>query len=158
MIANLGRSRPTNPDQCVRIRIALREYRNRTGLRKRQDVPLRKILAALTFLACWGAPAGLADTRVPVDGNTLHGWCKPVPGGLPNQPVEAYCAGFINGVVEIHGEETTLYGHRACVPLTVTIHEMRRIVMAWLEDHPEKRHLVAHGLVGEALSRAFPCE
>lgn len=76
---------------------------------------------------------------------------------FPVNPSVAYCAGFIHGVVGVHGERTTIYGHRACLPLSVTVRRLREIVVKWLEDHPEKRHLIAHGLLGEALSQTYPC-
>lgn len=85
------------------------------------------------------------------------GGVRPLPGGLPTEPVGSYCAGFINGVVDVHGEKTTIYGYRACLPLSITVRQMREIVVRWLEEHREKHDLIAHGLVGEALSESFPC-
>ncbi len=116
-----------------------------------------RILYFLAVLALSGASPLFAESRVDVDGNALYGWCRTQPGGLPNESVGGYCAGFIHGVVGVHGERTTIYGHRACLPMSVTVRQLRRMVVKWLEDHPEKRHLIAHGLVGEALSQTYPC-
>ncbi len=115
--------------------------------------------AAIIFLVvlAWTLPV-FADSRIPVHGSELYGWCKATSGGLPSEPVGVYCAGFLNGIVDVHGEKTAIYGHRTCLPLSITIRQMRDIVVKWLEDHPEKLQLLAHGLVGEALSEAFPCE
>ncbi len=115
--------------------------------------------AAIVFVVvlAWTLPV-FADSRIAVAGDELYSWCKTTRGGLPNEPVGVYCAGFLNGIVDVHGEKTTIYGHRACLPLSVTVRRLREIVVTWLEDHPDKLHLVAHGLVGEALSEAFPCE
>ena len=116
-----------------------------------------RICAFLVILALSGASPLFAESRVDVNGNALYGWCRTTPGGLPNEPVGGYCAGFIHGVVDVHGEKTTIYGFRACLPHSVTIRELRDIVVKWLEGHPARRHLIAHGLVGEALSEAYPC-
>ena len=122
-----------------------------------REVVMGGVLVFLAVLVWWGASPAYADSRIGVDGTTLYGWCRTTAGGLPSEPVAGYCAGFINGVVDVHGEKTTVYGHRACLPLSVTIRELRTIVVKWLEDHPGEWRLVAHGLVGRALSEAFPC-
>ncbi len=116
-----------------------------------------RVLYFLAVLALSGASPVFADSRVDVDGNALYGWCRTTPGGLSNEAVGGYCAGLIHGVVGVHGERTTIYGHRACLPLSVTVRQLRKIVVKWLENHPEKRQLIAHGLVGEALSQTYPC-
>lgn len=121
----------------------------------RRRAALISLFAALAF---WGPSPGFAETRVEVDGKGLYGWCRTDPQGLPNPPVGGYCAGFIHGVVDVHGEGTTLYGHRTCLPRSITIRQLRTIVVTWLERHPDKQHQIAHGLVGEALSEAYPCE
>ncbi len=118
------------------------------------------MLGAMVFLfvlASLGASPAGAEFRIGVDRNTLYGWCRTNPGGVPNQPVGGYRAGFIHGVVDVHGEKTTIYGCRTCLPISVTIRRMRKIVVTWLENHPDRRDLLAHGLVGQALSEALPC-
>ncbi len=74
-------------------------------------------LFVLTWLGA--SPAG-ADSRRGVDGNTLSGWGRTNPGGVPSEPVGGYCVGFIHGVVDVHGEKTTIYGYRTCLPISVT--------------------------------------
>ena len=118
---------------------------------------MRGAMVFLFVLAWLGASPAGADSRIGVDGNTLYGWCRTNPSGVPNQPVGRYCAGFIHGVVDVHGEKSTIYGYRTCLPISVTIRRMRKIVVTWLENHPDRRDLLAHGLVGQALSEAFPC-
>jgi hypothetical protein len=118
---------------------------------------MRGALVFLVVLAWLGASPAAADSRIGVDGKTLYGWCRTTPGGVPNEPVGGYCAGFIHGVVDVHGEKTNIYGYRTCLPISVTIRQMRKTVVTWLEDHPDRLDLLAHGLVGQALSAAFPC-
>ena len=86
-----------------------------------------RICAFLVILALSGASPLFAESRVDVDGNALYGWCRTTPGGLHNEPVGGSCAGFIHGVVDVHGEKTTIYGFRACLPHSVTIRELARI-------------------------------
>ena len=117
---------------------------------------MRGAMVFLFVLAWLGASPAGAESRIGVDGNTLYGWCRTNPGAVSSEHVGGYCASFIHGVVDVHGEKTTIYGYRTCLPISVTIRRMRKIVVAWLEDHREKHDLIAHGLVGKALSEAFP--
>lgn len=44
-----------------------------------------------------------------------------------------------------------------CLPEGVTVHQEIRVVVKYLQGHPEKLHLRSTSLVESALSEAFPC-
>lgn len=44
-----------------------------------------------------------------------------------------------------------------CVPNGVTSEQGKKVVVKYLENHPEKLHWVAWGLAHNALLEAFPC-
>lgn len=116
-----------------------------------------RVVVILAASAWWWVSPAVADHPIGADGNLLLGWCKRMPGGLPNERVSERCEAYILGVVDAHGDRSTIYGFRNCLPHSATIRQLRDIVEKWLQDHPEKLHLTAHGLVAEALSRDFPC-
>ena len=45
-----------------------------------------------------------------------------------------------------------------CVPGESTKGQLADVVIKYLEQNPERRHLEAGSLVPEALNRAFPCK
>jgi hypothetical protein len=45
----------------------------------------------------------------------------------------------------------------ACLPERASIAQLARVTVKWLQDHPEKLHEAAGGLIYTALHDAFPC-
>jgi hypothetical protein len=71
---------------------------------------------------------------------------------------EGLCAGEIYATMAILG----LYGSRmpglaACIPKGVSFSQGLRVVVVYMERHPELLHRPLAGLAIEALSEAFPC-
>ena len=76
----------------------------------------------------------------------------------PNEEQRLFAMGFIIGVADAGGGgEFVVVGWQYCVPTQSTMGQIRDVVRQFLEAHPEKRHMAAAGLVGEALQGAFPC-
>lgn len=46
---------------------------------------------------------------------------------------------------------------RFCTPDNVTNGQMEDIVVKYLKDHPDERHMLAAILVVKAMTKAFPC-
>jgi hypothetical protein len=67
----------------------------------------------------------------------------------------AACFGFIEAVQQMGslGDENSLF----CPPDGVTYGQSKRIVLKYLNDHPEELHLPSTFLVSEAFRGAFPC-
>ncbi len=84
------------------------------------------------------------------------------------------CAAYIKGFVEGHDTMAILlatrqYGGKAanskmetfrlfCYPETVAVQQLTRVVIRYLEQHPETLHLPPVLTVTEALREAFPCQ
>lgn len=71
---------------------------------------------------------------------------------------EAWCAGYVVGVVDTLNLYDTTGERRICLPQTATGDQVRDIVMRYLTEHPESRHLDGAGGAALALEAAFPCK
>ena len=98
------------------------------------------------------APAAATGTS----GNQLFDWCGHRDGG----PLDVLCLGYINGVMDGIGVTEAAHNttHFYCVPQGVTNNQSRDVVIAYLRDHPNLRHLAAYVLVLQSLRVAFPCQ
>ncbi len=72
----------------------------------------------------------------------------------------ALCLGYITGVTDMEGINTAAYPERGRTRISedVTNSQVKDVVVKYLRDHPEDRHLLAAILIVEAVSRAFPCK
>ena len=75
-------------------------------------------------------------------GNDLKQYCTVAPNGL--------CAGYVAGVTEA---TQALF----CFPPGVTKRQIRDVAVTYLNNHPERLHLLAPSLVINAMRNAFPC-
>ena len=90
-----------------------------------------------------------------VDTDALHGWCKPYEvGDIGPGPL---CAGYINAVADILAHGLSIHDHRACVPETVNLKDLRDLVVRDLDQRPKAGGVSAHDWVAEVLARAYPC-
>ena len=92
----------------------------------------------------------LADRQQPNDGDAQSG---------------AYCLGFVNGIMEMATDTAvTLVNsdHRTSLPCApaegLTTGQAVRVVLKYLNLHPETLHKSAQLLVVVALREAFPCK
>ena len=69
-------------------------------------------------------------------------------------PGSQYDAFFLGYVMGVH-ERTTA---NTCVPSGVNNGQVAEVVRKYLQDHPEKLHLVPSDLVINAIQTAWPCE
>ncbi|MFT5709319.1 MAG: hypothetical protein ACI8QT_000005 [Halioglobus sp.] len=70
------------------------------------------------------------------------------------------CGGYIAGVADTSAKAVaweTLTAVR-CVPVEVTIKQLMKIAVKYMEEHPEELHLGAESLIQNAFKEAFPCE
>jgi len=77
------------------------------------------------------------------------------------------CLSYVNGILDME----TFYRHvlildkipikknsiLGCIPGDVTLDQQIRVIVKFLEDHPEFLNLPSSALITEALSTAFPC-
>jgi hypothetical protein len=72
---------------------------------------------------------------------------------------EGRCLGYISG---IYGTLYTLpewkgFDEIVCVPPKASLRQLQKVVVMYLESHPEKLHLTASSLTLNAIGSAFPC-
>lgn len=69
------------------------------------------------------------------------------------------CLAFVKGVVEGSSGALEIGNHTQliCAPDGVTIGQDRDILVKWLVEHPEWRHLSATAAILRSLSSTFPC-
>lgn len=73
---------------------------------------------------------------------------------MSNQPAsKAACLNYVLGVADTLGAT-----RNACLPPDVTEDTIREIVIKYLRDNPESRHVGAASQVGISLMAAFPCK
>lgn len=76
----------------------------------------------------------------------------------PSSPLYAVAMGYVSGVTDIlFIRENRINGFRACLP-SAPVSQMMEVTQKYLNDHPEKLHLGASGLIAMALSEGFPCK
>jgi Rap1a immunity proteins len=68
------------------------------------------------------------------------------------------CMGYVVAIADSSICPKTVNGYSWLPPDGVTTGQVEKVTIKWLNEHPEKLHLNASGLVAFALSEAFPCK
>ena len=73
---------------------------------------------------------------------------------------QAFCIGYVTGITDVEGFDSAIYPERqrSCIAEKATSGQLSDIVVKYLKDHPEERHLQAAILVVKAMGQAFPCK
>ena len=115
---------------------------------------LSLMLATLTWLVAGQvSPAWAAYW---IKGNVLVDHCL-----SDDSRAEAYCLAYVMGVADMVGSisDRMVSGFDAvCFPNETTVGQLHRVVVKYLEAHPEETHQPAVILVTVALREAFPCQ
>ncbi|MHC9247754.1 Rap1a/Tai family immunity protein [Aeromonas jandaei] len=85
-------------------------------------------------------------------GNDLYSICSTKKGDEFYYMNSSECRGYITGVSD------ALSGYTFCIPSGVTVGQDVDIVMRYLSEHPESRHINAAELIARALYESFPCK
>jgi len=87
--------------------------------------------------------------------NGLYSYCK-----SEHFSAQGFCKGFIQGVSEVlNGAADGRFGVlRFCLPDGVNLGQEQDVVIKWLTENPQERHLPASLVVISALAEAFPCK
>jgi hypothetical protein len=76
----------------------------------------------------------------------------------PSSPLHEVAMGYVSGITDIlYIRENRINGFRACLP-SAPVQQMMDVTQKYLNDHPEKLHLGASGLIAKALFESFPCK
>lgn len=108
-----------------------------------------KALLLLVFAGC----STVAHGGGFVTGNDLYAQCE-----KSDAIRRVECAAYVTGIADVLAAGNVVNGgYKACFETSMTKGQLADTVLKFLGEHPEKRHLMAIGLVAEALWRAFPC-
>lgn len=104
---------------------------------------MKRLLLALAVCAGLLSPAGAFT------GNSVWNWCTTGRQSRYYISNTGWCLGYISGAAST----MTLYGH-VCIPKGVTWGQVKGVVVKYLRDRPQARHLPAAALVGAAIQEA----
>ena len=82
-------------------------------------------------------------------GNELYQECTAAFGSPPN----ILCMGYVMAASDALESQRLI-----CRPKEVTASQAEDVIVNYLRDHPEQRHLTAYSLAKLALMGAFPCK
>jgi hypothetical protein len=115
---------------------------------------MKTLIAVLAVIFATESALGqTSNTASRSNGNDLLLTCtensKRMDGMSHGDFASGYCLGFVEGV--------SLSSSDICAPEDVTAGQGTRVVLKYLQDHPEQLHEGSAILVRKALSIAFPC-
>lgn len=113
------------------------------------------IVGVLVFLALPGSANAQGQYALDT-GNDLLRMCS----DDAEFPQRTMCSGFLDGVVQ-QAEFLAVYNKTEkpfCRPERASRRQMQKVVLNFIDAHPESSHLPAAGLATIALRDAFPCE
>ena len=108
-----------------------------------------RILAALTL--CWASSAEARELApIGQSGNVFVERC----GKSRPEPCRAYVSGLVDGLMVAGiASRTNLF----CLPPAVTTSQVHDMLVAYILDNPEQRHLRTDELTYRSLAGSFPC-
>lgn len=123
-----------------------------------QAMRVRDAFYAICLVSMWALQPAEAYGQGFTTGNQLLSDCASKEGEAAYYQLQANCVGYIAGVADalaflsVSMPEAKL----ACIP-SIPLGQARDIVVRYLEEHPDKRHLSAGAIAWTALRLAFPC-
>ena len=127
---------------------------------------MKHLSALCLFISCFAIVVADAEDE---DGNFLLRECKETQNdtyqGCEPAISSMHCLGYIDGLVDMNDiyKSNVLKGSSPaliCLPKDkrVTVGDLARIVVKYLEDNPTQLHESAAALATVALGKAFPCK
>jgi Ssp1 endopeptidase immunity protein Rap1a len=113
---------------------------------------IRLTVAVIVMTSVLLPPERLRAQIASMNGNNLYADCI---GRNTEGPL--LCLGYVTAIMDVLSV-SAVNRFKACVPTDADMNQIMDVVKFFIRDHAEKRHLVAAGLVAEALATAFPCQ
>ena len=108
--------------------------------------------AILACLILASSSNAMAQSQDEYSANARLPGCRGFVSQTPSDFHQGICFGTIVGVSKVLS--TTQY---LCTPVGVTMNQMIRVVIRWIEARPQRMHESFAGLAAEALLDAWPC-
>ena len=112
------------------------------------------MIALIVLMTLWTYPRA-AMSISGMTGNELLEYCE-------NESVysQSLCNGFIDGAGDGFLSYALYIGRQLpfCYPEGATVRQMRRVIVKYLEEHPQDLHYGAADSAFIALEDAFPCD
>lgn len=97
------------------------------------------------------ARSSILNAQIPVIARDLLISCAPPLAVSAAHPCQWYLKGFLDGYGAVPGSQF-------CLPENgFSVDQIRRVVVKWLQTHPQQLHIHSTEAVMTALSQAFPC-
>jgi hypothetical protein len=114
-------------------------------------------LPLILILICCGFARPVFAEQDFHSGKNMLPHCKTlVVEDKPPRFWEGQCAGVIDALVWVR-DPFLADAYRFCAPADIPPSQAHRVVLTYLEQHPEKLHQDFKGLAFEALQQAWPC-
>jgi hypothetical protein len=119
----------------------------------------RLVLVTVVTMSILLPPGHELGATIALDGNNLYNDCTAATTTVPTEQflLVGTCIGYVTAITDALFAGNSVNGFKACIPINADINQIVDVVKNYIRDNPEKRHLVAVGLVAAALGRAFPC-
>jgi hypothetical protein len=107
---------------------------------------------------------GIVDAEEDLtSGNYYLNACKEFMSLINGEPVNnlfkaGICAGWVNGTNGTHTYWAKRSDGPICTPDAVTVGQLVRIFMKYLEENPERLHENANWLYEDAMRGVYPCQ
>jgi hypothetical protein len=113
----------------------------------------RIITLAAGLFAANIAACGASGVKYPyITGNDLHSFCHG-----SSDADQGLCYGYIFGAVDT-ALIFDLSGVEICIPRGVTRHQLKDVVVSYLDKQPKDRHKTASTLLAMSFVEAFNCK
>jgi hypothetical protein len=115
---------------------------------------MKTLMASLLLVLASVGDGSAGDTYESLEsGNTLLAKCVGPP------EVQLVCAGYTAAIYDMIAmlEAGGAMPKRHCFPTGVTRLQIHDVIVRYLQNHPEARHMGAAGLASDALQEAWPC-
>ena len=87
-------------------------------------------------------------------GSALLELCSGVEGDGVNMGI---CFGYISAIVDLSKCGQNVFGYSSKMPSGATVGQITKVVVKYLNDHPQQLHYTAVSMIAAALHEAFPC-